>query len=504
MTDRFGDQPPLDWRDVARGEPDELRRRIHDMPEEAWSRDPAALLCLAAAYRIIGGTNPYAAEPYLDIADEVLRREGSDPALRVLAPVVRAVTLRELGRLAESRRLLTMAAKALSTAPVPFATRVELHALILLNDGISSMLGGTLDEARCILLRALHVAESHTPATVRAEASGCLAFIELRTGSLRGADTHLAAARAASVEVGSTRRLDAAPVRLAEIAVAIEGGRVDGLDEELAELLADTAGSDYEPLVLAESAAVHGPADDSVPDVLQELQLVIREWEFPNLPRMMHDDSRIALLVRRHEVVAARAQIARIVPDDAHSQCPGTWLGRLALDAGEPADAIELTTPCVAMGDAHSPRTAVLAMLVNASAHAMLGDLSTADALFAHALVLAAPTRAVRPFGILPGRQLTVLLGRVDGAAQSPAVRSVLEGISLRFSADDDTPDALSVRERVVLARLVAGDTQQRISFQLSVSPNTVKTQVRSIYRKLGVTTRDGAVQRARRLGIIS
>jgi LuxR family transcriptional regulator, maltose regulon positive regulatory protein len=292
-------------------------------------------------------------------------------------------------------------------------------------------------------------------------------------------------------------------MRLAEIAVAIEHGDGDGLHSRLSALLAETTGTEYAPLALAELAVAH-EADDDVMDLLQELQLGIREWETPNLPRMLHDDLRIGLLVERHEAVAARAEIARIEPDSAHTRCPAAWSARLLLDAGEAAHAIELVAPCLGMGDEHSPRTATLATLVAASAHALLGDRRSADALFTRALALTALTGSIRPFGMLPRGQLTALVSRAAHGPRPRADEGMITAIAARYpSGDDNAPAILSVRERLVLSRLVEGDTQQRISFELSVSPNTIKTQVRSIYRKLGVSTRDGALQRARSLGLL-
>lgn len=497
-------QAPLTWRDILRATPADLRRHVITRPEADWSGDPASLLALAAAYREPGATNPYAAEPYLDAADDLLTHPESDPALRVVAAVIRSVPLRELGNLAESRVLLAHALHLLDGADLDFATRVELRAHVLLHDGVCAMLQGRLEEARHTLMRSLHVADSRTPAAARAEACGCIAFIDLRIGSLRSADAHLARARGAAAESGPVHRLSTAPARLAGIAVAIERGETDGVGALISALIADTAGTEYAPLALTQLAALREGSDDGVLDVLQELQLSVRDWQGPNLPRMLHDEGRIAFLVRRREAVAARAAIDRIVADATHSQCPSTWHARLALDAGEPARAIGLTAGCLAMGDAHSPRTATQAVLVSAAAHAALGDLRTADALFGQALTLAAPTAALRAFGTLPRRRLADLVGRAAADGHPVEIRGLVAAIADRYPVDGAAvPDTLSPRERVVLEHLVAGETQQRISFVLSVSPNTVKTQVRSIYRKLGVRSREGAVQRARTLGII-
>ena len=61
----------------------------------------------------------------------------------------------------------------------------------------------------------------------------------------------------------------------------------------------------------------------------------------------------------------------------------------------------------------------------------------------------------------------------------------------------------LSKRELLVLARLADGSTVQSIATALFVSPNTVKTQLRSVYQKLNVDSRHGAIARAREWGLL-
>jgi DNA-binding NarL/FixJ family response regulator len=52
----------------------------------------------------------------------------------------------------------------------------------------------------------------------------------------------------------------------------------------------------------------------------------------------------------------------------------------------------------------------------------------------------------------------------------------------------------LSPREVDLLGGVVRGLSNQEIAEQMSLSPNTVKTYIRSAYRKIGVTTRSQAV----------
>lgn len=66
-----------------------------------------------------------------------------------------------------------------------------------------------------------------------------------------------------------------------------------------------------------------------------------------------------------------------------------------------------------------------------------------------------------------------------------------------------DAPTApLTRRELVVLAHLSDKVTLDDVARELFVSRNTVKTQVRSVYRKLGISTRAEAVVYARKLGL--
>ena len=60
----------------------------------------------------------------------------------------------------------------------------------------------------------------------------------------------------------------------------------------------------------------------------------------------------------------------------------------------------------------------------------------------------------------------------------------------------------LTGRERVVLLELAEDVTLEEIAARLWVTRNTVKTQVRTAYRKIGVSTRADAVAWVRTSGL--
>lgn len=71
------------------------------------------------------------------------------------------------------------------------------------------------------------------------------------------------------------------------------------------------------------------------------------------------------------------------------------------------------------------------------------------------------------------------------------------------LTLDHDWP-ALTRRERVILANLNEDAILETIARRLYVSRNTVKTQVRSIYRKLGVSSRAEAIAKANELEVVT
>lgn len=74
------------------------------------------------------------------------------------------------------------------------------------------------------------------------------------------------------------------------------------------------------------------------------------------------------------------------------------------------------------------------------------------------------------------------------------------------FVANDKAIAALGLtaRERDVLEHLATGASYKEIARALTLTPNTVKTHVSNVYRKLNVDRRAHAVAQARALAIIA
>lgn len=118
----------------------------------------------------------------------------------------------------------------------------------------------------------------------------------------------------------------------------------------------------------------------------------------------------------------------------------------------------------------------------------------------ARALQLAAPesrTRAFRDAGPVVHRMLAA---RSPAFAHGPSATRVRRSLA---AAGSTIGHGLTPREVVVLRGLSQGQTLRVIAVQEFISMNTVKTHVRNIYRKLGVSDRASAAAAARTLGIL-
>jgi LuxR family maltose regulon positive regulatory protein len=154
-------------------------------------------------------------------------------------------------------------------------------------------------------------------------------------------------------------------------------------------------------------------------------------------------------------------------------------------------------------GRAHvvSPSTLVHAWLLEAHLAARCDDDHRAHEALTEALSMTAPHEALRPFRDA-GQSVRALLangtgrfGRLDAFAAR--VLAVLP------AAGPDPTDGLTEREQALLAELPSMRTAEEIAHTMFVSVNTVKTHLRGIYRKLGVSHRRDAITVARRRGLL-
>lgn len=219
-----------------------------------------------------------------------------------------------------------------------------------------------------------------------------------------------------------------------------------------------------------------------------------------------------------HEaLVASAAHLAEGRPDEAAEVLQGVSgdqpvcaveAATIQLAAGRPGAAIDLLDS-IRSGGRIDPAVTVRAALVRAQAAEGAGATATARRLVAHALLDARRERLRRPF-LDAGAWMWIRPLLATASLHEPAAGWLTPGPPRR--GEQPGPEALpsllvavelSGRERDVLEQLARMMSTEEIAADLYVSVNTVKTHLKSVYRKPAVNRRSDAVRRARDLGLL-
>lgn len=168
-----------------------------------------------------------------------------------------------------------------------------------------------------------------------------------------------------------------------------------------------------------------------------------------------------------------------------HQAVRAVYLAR----SGRASLALALAEPLLRVGE---ERPAVLLLALAASAVAT-DDRERRDGLLAEAVAVARAQRCFSP--------LTALDDDLRSAAARQLAASGEEAVAARLQQRRRLPSrpallALTNRERDVAERAAAGESAAEIAAALFVSVNTVKTQLRHVYRKLGVSSRSELLRR--------
>jgi LuxR family transcriptional regulator, maltose regulon positive regulatory protein len=205
----------------------------------------------------------------------------------------------------------------------------------------------------------------------------------------------------------------------------------------------------------------------------------------------------------------ARAVLLLIEEGEHFDRADGRLLrGGLLIAEGDFKSALEAVEPCLDGDDGVTLQEQISGLLIAAAAQRRLGLADEAAGLLEQALTLAEPEGAYRAFldaGAAVRSAMTVLIAPTSRHAGFAG--RILERFDAQTPRPSGPADAASVpltdSERAVLRFLPSHMTNEEISQALFLSINTVKTHLRSAYRKLGVSSRREAIARGRRLGLL-
>ncbi|MGW4163103.1 LuxR C-terminal-related transcriptional regulator [Streptomyces sp. NPDC004788] len=469
---------------------------------------------------------------------------GDSSAARLGRALLAALAGRLAGSVRQTEEAARSAAELLRSVPAPLLDEhPELLALLRTHVGATRLWAGLLGEARAALTEVTRGPGDAATALPRRDSLEHLALIDYLDGWPGRAERRVRAAAAETERFGLPAPAGPGLGQLVLAVVAVERDEPARAEELLGR---PSDGPAPDPvtaavrrlatarLLLAQgrtraaSAAARQvvPADEDSPWAQGHAALIVsaahlaegRPEAAVEVLRAVAADQPMCLVgaARAHLAAGDRAEALRLLDglDDLDGSARPRGLDGLAgLDgAARPRDLYANARPTGLDGSARPPVRAhvgpavtVPAALVRARAAKLEGDLGAVHTLLDRALREARPEELRRPFAeagpwigpflaAAPLRALAAgwLLPETgpDGDAAGPA-------------AEEPLLEPLSEREHEVLERLARMMSTEDIAADLYLSVNTVKTHLKSVYRKLSVHRRNEAVRRARDLGLL-
>jgi LuxR family maltose regulon positive regulatory protein len=488
-----------------------LASEFASMPDSGAWTEPGPYLISAAAALTTGQHEPSVAA--LATAEGMLGRLPADQqaAGRLAAATIRLAAARRTGD-------LTAAAASAAQAEV-LVTRVSgdnlarhprVRAQVLAGRGAVELWSGHLDEAARVLDSGVAAATAPGTDHERADCLGHLALAAAVRGRL-GHAADLAAPVTAAVTADERRLLVQRPSPAALVALAWVHSERNELRQARSLLKQADAALSRSPdkligtvawLLAACADLAEGRAEGAV-------ECVARARSGWHVPAWLEQELSLAesqACAAAGDIRAALAAAGRI--DGDSSLTAAVVRAHAWAAAGDTTRAERALAPALAAHPATPQRAQVRARLVDAQLSYASGDQARGQRSLAAALRLAEPEQFRLPF-LMEGDWLRRVLRQDPGLAHryqrllSPALRreQLLAPAEVPGQPATVVVEPLSEREREVLRHVSGMLSTAEVATEMYISVNTVKTHLRSIYRKLAATHRGEAVRRARQFG---
>ncbi len=413
------------------------------------------------------------------------------------------------GRYGDSRTLIEEAAAAVGTHPGS-TSGGPWDALVASNLGTSALWTGDLAIARRALGTSAGSAERVGYSLPAVNSMSLLSWLDLRDGRLSAARTRAESAVAAADRRGWTTVYQVAVAYVVLAGVAVERGLLSEAKTQLGRARSANRGwSEAAIAVLIAAAGIRVTTAEGQPDeALAELGQLRQEASTRPTTALLEQVLTLAevdALVTAGRYGRALDRISEL--EDVDPSLIGLVRARRAIEDGDFWSAVRSLSDRAGEGAFDRSRATLIRMhLWRGRAHQLTGQHRRAVAGARAALDLADREGYRLPFLEMREHARPLLeLVRSDVPAGQ---RALLAGLLAHAPAvpdlgGDQPHQALTSRERELLAFLPTRMTNEEIADQLGVSVNTIKSHVRSVYRKLDVPNRREAVRRAEQAGLI-
>ncbi|MDZ5146138.1 LuxR C-terminal-related transcriptional regulator [Microbacterium testaceum] len=477
----------------------ELSRIIASAGPQIWLRDATGFDDLVEILRAEGGTDPQTVEVLLT-CDAYTAESLDAPTMAVAAlaklPDAKASAATDLPALtsrvhllrASGRFVLASEAATLLTDVLRRKADVDPHFLAeaWYQIAMTHLAMGKLRDAGV----AMGLSQRSGDSTQRVRARGAQAVLALIEGDVVGAEKLLSSPETEQWAHSPWGE----PIQLARAWLSLEQG-----DARASHLLntVTAVGAARELWVFAASAQssallAAGCASDALG--------ALRSWSrrarcVP--PSHFHTTH---VLVARAKVMIALRQAKKAVAlfegPFAISPITAPTIALSLLYAGRTHDAYVASIKWGMHGDT-TPRAALECLVVSVIADLRLNGPASNRPNNRRAEAISARHALWSPWNAVSPEERTAVFGML-----SPTARHELEKRPSAFESSVSVP-RLTKREMTVLSHLTPSSTIATIAEELVVSPNTVKSQMQSLYRKLDVSDRSSAIRAAHAWGLI-
>jgi LuxR family maltose regulon positive regulatory protein len=356
--------------------------------------------------------------------------------------------------------------------------------------GLSLLGHGDVDDAAAAFELTWDPSAGPLDAPLATDAVALLAATNVLRGEVNASEGLLTHAPSRPRWTGFRDLITAPLFHLARAEVHIEHFRLDDAQTEIARVAHRLDRTEHWPWLLAAQARIDLGTGHPAAS-LATLDARLNGEGPPPSPyaRTELDMHRAVLLLAR-----GRARDAEQVLDSCPGADPRVVIGRALtqLTTGRTVDAHAMTSR--ALRRPTPPRLRASLLMIAVAALLRL-ERPAAVPLLDELSVLLTEHGVRFPFALLQRDDLAALRGAL-AARSLPRARHAVEALAEIPSLIPPIlpQEELSPRELIVLAELVRAESVTQIAQRLFVSPNTVKAQVRSIYRKLGVASREEAL----------
>ena len=484
---------------IAHGDGPSLRSLIEAMSTRALRR-PFTAFTAASAFLDVGDTTK--ADPLIAGAD---RPDASTDEFLTLEATVGLHHARISGDIATAlkRSLSTMTGRSSSTY-------LELQTLF--HQGVAMLYLGELDSAAGPLRGALAIAVAEDEPYVTVQ---CLTYLSVLAGVRGDLDTLIEYGEHA-LEIGERHGWDRTSVcAFAHVCLGgamffrVEGQRAEAHLRAAIESL--THRSDPTLMASAESVlalVTFESSTDKLATVLRLRSVWDRFDDEVVTPGLLAYTAPYEL--RMCLTLGLVSWVDDVVDrvERRLGECGEFWLLQAirALRRGRPAEANDhIDRVLIAPQSCVEQATIIEAWLIEAELADLAGESTRCQTAIRHTVTAAQFQRIYRPFLEVPAplrKAIHGFIGRADAPAGSQHLIGLLVDEASAAKAITDREIEV-LRELHVSREIVVERTIEEAAAVLYISPNTAKSHLRSIYRKLGVNNREDAIGEARRRGLM-